>query len=122
MSQRQEFHSLDNPDDGVFPELALGLTACIFASEHAMILGVAITPGCIGTPYHHPEEHGGVLLGGRTIRSQGGEEIAVRKGDVWRTPGSVPHTLRAGPEGGCALDIFASPRPEYRNAGKGLAA
>ena len=51
---------------------------------------------------------------------QGGEEIAFSKGDFWRTPGGVPHTMRAG-EGGCrVLDIFAPPRDEYRKPGSGF--
>ncbi len=29
----------------------------------------------------------------RLAALQGGEEIPVRKGDFWRTPGGVPHTL-----------------------------
>jgi hypothetical protein len=46
----------------------------------------------------------------------------VKKGDFWRTPGNVPHTLRAGPEGARVLDIFSPPRPEYRKPGKGFGA
>jgi len=37
------------------------------------------------------------VLDGSAIRVQGGEEIEVKKGDLWRTPGNVPHTMRAGP-------------------------
>jgi quercetin dioxygenase-like cupin family protein len=43
---------------------------------------------------------------------QGGEEIAVKKGDFRRTPGNVPHTMRAGPERARVLDIVSPPRPE----------
>ena len=39
---------------------------------------------------------------------------------VWRAPGNVPHTMRAGPEGARVLDIFAPPRAEYRKAGSGF--
>ena len=37
-----------------------------------------------------------------------------------RTPGNVPHTMRAGPKGARVLDIFSPPRAEYKKAGKGL--
>ena len=56
-----------------------------------------------------------MVLEGSAIRLQGGEEISARKEDFWRTPGNVPHTMRAGPEGARVLDIFSPPRPEYRN-------
>ena len=101
MSQKAEYHNLDKPDDGLFRELAPGLTTRIFAGEQAMLSVVTIAPNAEGKMHHHPEEQWGVLLEGSAIRFQGGEEIPVKKGDFWRTPGNVPHTMRAGPEG-CA--------------------
>jgi quercetin dioxygenase-like cupin family protein len=61
-----------------------------------------------------------VLLEGSAIRYQGGEAIEVKKGDFWRTPGGVPHTMRAGADGARVLDIFAPPRSEYKKAGRGF--
>jgi len=122
MSQADEFHNLDAPVGGIHRELAPGLTTQIFPGEGAMLSVVTIAPGASGTLHHHPEEQWGVLLEGSAIRFQGDEEIAVRKGDFWRTPGGVPHTMRAGPEGCRVLDIFAPPRPEYRVPGSGFGA
>jgi len=122
MSQKAEFHNLQKPDDGLLRELAAGVTTRIFAGEHAMLSVVTIAPNAEGVMHHHPEEQWGVLLEGSAIRFQGGEEIAVRQGDFWRTPGNVPHTMRAGPEGARVLDIFSPPRPEYKKAGKGFGA
>jgi quercetin dioxygenase-like cupin family protein len=122
MSQASEFHNIDNPDDGLFRELGEGLTTRIFSGEHAMLSIVTIAPNCQGTLHHHPEEQWGVLLEGSAIRFQGDEEIQVKKGDFWRTPGGVPHTMRAGPDGARVLDIFSPPRPEYKKPGKGFAA
>ena len=119
-SQRAEFHNLDDASDGLLRELAPGLTTRIFAGEHAMLSVVEISPNAQGTLHHHPEEQWGVLLEGSAIRVQGGEEIEVRKGDFWRTPGHVPHTMRAGPEGARVLDIFSPPRAEYRKPGTGF--
>jgi quercetin dioxygenase-like cupin family protein len=120
MSQRAEFHSLDNPTDGLLRELAPGVSTRIFAGEQAMLSIVTIAPGAMGTMHHHPEEQWGVLIEGTAIRYQGGEEIAVKKGDFWRTPGNVPHTMKAGPEGARVLDIFSPPRAEYRKPGSGF--
>jgi len=122
MSQASEFHNIDNPNDGLFRELGEGLSTRIFSGEQAMLSIVTIAPNGHGTLHHHPEEQWGVLLEGSAIRVQGDEEIPVKKGDFWRTPGGVPHTMRAGSEGARVLDIFSPPRPEYRKPGKGFAA
>lgn len=120
MSQRDEFHSLDDLSDGLFRDLAPGLTTRIFPGDQAMLSIVDIEPNATGKVHHHPEEQWGVMLQGSGIRVQGDEEIPVKAGDFWRTPGNVPHTMRAGPDGARMLDIFAPPRPEYRVAGSGF--
>jgi quercetin dioxygenase-like cupin family protein len=120
MSQADEFHSVEDPSDGLFRELAPGLTTRIFAGEQAMLSVVTLAPNSEGLMHHHPEEQWGLLLEGTAIRYQGGEEIQVKKGDFWRTPGNVPHTMRAGPQGARVLDIFSPPRAEYKKAGSGF--
>ncbi len=97
MSQKQEFHNLDDASDGLFRELAPGLTTRIFSGEQAMLSVVTLAPHAQGTLHHHPEEQWGVLLEGSAIRVQGEEEIVVKKGDFWRTPGNVAahHARRA---------------------------
>jgi hypothetical protein len=79
MSQKAEYHNLDRPDDGLFRELAPGLTTRIFAGEHAMLSVVTIAPNAEGIMHHHPEEQWGVLLEGSAVRFQGAEEIPVKK-------------------------------------------
>jgi quercetin dioxygenase-like cupin family protein len=120
MSQRSEFHNLDDLSDGILRDLAPGLTARIFAGEQSMLSIVSFAPNSAGTLHNHPEEQWGVMLEGSGIRIQGGEAIPVKKGDFWRTPGNVPHTIRAGAEGARVLDIFSPPREEYRKAGSGF--
>jgi quercetin dioxygenase-like cupin family protein len=120
VSQNADFHNLDDLSDGLLRELGPGLSTRIFAGEHAMLSVVTIAPNAQGQLHHHPEEQWGVLLEGSAVRFQGAEEIPVTKGDFWRTPGNVPHTMRAGPEGARVLDIFSPPRPEYRKPGKGF--
>jgi quercetin dioxygenase-like cupin family protein len=120
MSQKSEFHNIDDVNDGLFRELGAGLVTRIFAGEQAMLSVVTIEPNAQGTLHHHPEEQWGLMLEGSAIRVQGDEEIPVKKGDFWRTPGHVPHTVRAGPDGARILDIFSPPRPEYRKVGKGF--
>lgn len=120
MSQAEHFHNLADITQGIARELAPGVTTRIFPGEQAMLSIVTIAPNGEGTMHSHPEEQWGVLLEGSAVRIQGGEEIAVKKGDFWRTPGGVPHTMRAGPEGCQVLDIFSPPREAYRVAGSGF--
>ncbi len=120
MSQADEFFNLDDQNQGLFRQLAPGLTTRIFAGDQAMLSVVAFEPNAEGTLHHHPEEQWGVMLEGDGIRTQGDEEIAVKAGDFWRTPGGVPHTLKAGANGARVLDVFSPPRAEYRKAGSGF--
>lgn len=115
-----EFFNLNDPAQGIQRELAPGITTRIFPGEQAMLSVVRIAPHAEGTLHHHPEEQWGVLLEGSAVRVQGDEEIAVERGDFWRTPGNVPHTMRAGPSGAVVLDVFSPPREEYRRPGSGF--
>ncbi len=119
MGKHPEFHNIDDRD-GIFRELAAGLTARIYVGDQAMLSIVTVAPNAEGKIHDHPEEQWGYLIEGTAIRSQGGTDIEVRAGDFWRTPGGVPHSLRAGPNGCRVLDIFSPPRDEYRKAGSGF--
>ncbi|MEM7429696.1 MAG: cupin domain-containing protein [Pseudomonadota bacterium] len=120
MSQKDEFFNLDDDTKGLFRELAPGLTTRIFAGEQAMLSVVSFEPNAEGTLHSHPEEQWGVMLEGDGLRTQGGEQIPVKAGDFWRTPGNVEHTLQAGPNGARVLDVFSPPRDEYRKPGSGF--
>ncbi len=112
-----EFFNVNDASTGIFRELAAGVTTRIHPGEQAMLSVVTIAPNGEGTMHSHPEEQWGLLLEGTAIRYQGGEAHNVKAGDFWRTPGNVPHTMKAGPEGCKVLDIFAPPREEYRKVG-----
>ena len=120
MSRRGEFYNLDRPDQGLRRELAPGLTARIFSGERSMLSVVTLEPFAAGEIHSHPQEQWGVLLEGDAVRIQDGEEIPVRAGDFWRTPGNVPHGIRAGANGAKILDVFSPPRAEYTQAGAGF--
>lgn len=122
MAAEENFFHLDDTTRGVVRNLAPGLSTRIFAGEQAMLSIVDIEPNAVGNEHAHPEEQWGVLLKGSGVRTQGGEEIAVKVGDFWRTPGGVVHAFRAGPEGARVLDIFSPPREEYRKSGSGYGA
>ena len=117
----ENFFNLSDPDQGIPRQLAEGFSTRVFPGEQAMLSLVTIEPNAAGSLHSHPEEQWGVLLEGEGVRTQDGVEVAVKKGDFWRTPGGVPHSFRAGPSGATVLDVFAPPREEYRQAGSGFA-
>ena len=112
--------SLANLDQGISRQLGEGISTRIFVGEQAMLSVVAIEPHASGTVHSHPQEQWGVLLEGECVRIQGDEEIAMKAGDFWHTPGGVPHSIRTGASRAVVLDIFAPPRDEYRKSGSGF--
>jgi len=116
----ENFFNLSDPDQGIPRQLAEGIATRVFPGEQAMLSLVTIEPNAEGRMHSHPEEQWGIMLEGEGVRVQDGVEVAVKKGDFWRTPGGVPHTFRAGPSGATVLDVFAPPREEYRQAGSGF--
>jgi len=121
MSQRDEFHNIDDTNSGIRRELGPGINTRIYTGEQAMLSIVTIAPNAKGELHRHPEEQWGLLLEGSGVRIQGDEQITVKKGDFWRTPGNTLHTFQAGPSGAQVLDIFSPPRPDYRKPGSGFA-
>jgi quercetin dioxygenase-like cupin family protein len=114
------FFNLYDMSQGIARELAAGITTRIFPGDQAMLSVVRLEPNAVGEMHSHPQEQWGVMLEGSVVRVQDGEEFQASAGDFWRTPGGVPHTVRAGPDGALILDIFAPPRDEYRTAGSGF--
>ena len=115
-----DFYNLSDLSMGIPRELTEGVSTRVFAGDQAMISIVTLEANAEGKIHAHPEEQWGVMLEGDGVRTQDGREVPVKAGDFWRTPGGVPHGLRAGPSGAKVLDIFAPPRAEYRKAGQGF--
>ena len=115
----EHFFNLHNESRGIHRSLAAGVTTRIFPGEQAMLSVVCIEAESESARHSHPEEQWGVLLEGSGVRIQDDIEHSVSAGDFWQTPGGVPHSFRAGPEGALVLDVFSPPRPEYRKPGFG---
>src|SRR2546427_432205 len=86
MDQAIDFHNVDDTSDGLFRELAPGVTTRMFSGERPMLSIVNFCPNAQWVVHHHPEEQWGVLLEGSAVRVQDGEEIPVNKGDFWLRP------------------------------------
>ena len=112
--------NLADDAQGIHRKLGEGITTRIFVGDNAMLSVVRIAPHSTGKVHSHPQEQWGILLEGECVRIQGGEEVAMKAGDFWHTPGDVPHGIRTGDVGAMVLDVFSPPREEYRKAGEGF--
>ena len=120
MSQKDFFHSIDDLDTGIKRVLGDGISTRIFCGEEAMLSVVTIEPNAKGKIHSHPQEQWGFLIEGSGTRIQGGEQIVIKKGDFWQTPGGVDHGIIGGPNGAKVLDVFSPPRDEYKTSGSGF--
>jgi len=85
--------NLHNETLGIPRILASGIQARVFVGQHVMLSVVKIEPNSVGTMHSHPEEQWGVLLEGECTRLQGNQAVTMKAGDLWHTPGGVPHAI-----------------------------
>ena len=120
MTQEIYFNNIYDLDSGIKRVLGDGISTRIFCGDQSMLSIVTIEPNAKGQIHSHPQEQWGFLIEGSGIRIQGGEEVVIKKGDFWQTPGGIDHGIIGGPEGAKALDIFSPPRDEYKKSGSGF--
>ena len=120
MSQENYFNNINDLDSGIKRVLGDGISTRIFCGDQSMLSIVTIEPNAKGQIHSHPQEQWGFLIEGSGIRIQDGEEIEIKKGDFWQTPGGIDHGIVGGPEGAKVLDIFSPPRDEYKKSGSGF--
>ena len=121
MAETQKWY-FKSRDDGIYRKLTDTISTNLFIGEKVMFSLAEIGPHTQPTIHSHEEEQWGILMEGECVRIQDGEEVAMRKGDFWCTPGNVPHGVRTGDRGAVILDVFSPPREAYLTAGEGLAA
>lgn len=120
MTQEIYFNNIYDLDSGIKRVLGDGISTRIFCGDQSMLSIVTIEPNAKGQIHSHPQEQWGFLIEGSGIRIQGGEEVVIKKGDFWQTPGGIDHGIIGGPEGAKILDIFSPPRDEYKKSGSGF--
>ena len=120
MSQENYFNNINDLDSGIKRVLGDGISTRIFCGDQSMLSIVTIEPNAKGQIHSHPQEQWGFLIEGSGIRIQDGEEIKIKQGDFWQTPGGIGHGIIGGPEGAKVLDIFSPPRDEYKKSGSGF--
>ena len=120
MSQEIYFNNINDLDSGIKRVLGDGISTRIFCGDQSMLSIVTIEPNAKGQIHSHPQEQWGFVIEGSGIRIQGGEEVVIKKGDFWQTPGGIDHGIIGGPEGAKVLDIVSPPRDEYKKSGSGF--
>lgn len=120
MTETIEVYSIDNPQGGITRKLAAGMHTQIFAGDKSMLSIVTVEPDAMGEMHQHPEEQWGLVLEGSATRYQGEIQFEIKKGDFYRTPPHVMHTMKAGSQGVRVLDIFAPIRDDYLKPGEGF--
>ena len=120
MSQENYFNNINDLDSGIKRVLGDGISTRIFCGDQSMLSIVTIEPNAKGQIHSHPQEQWGFLIEGSGIRIQDGQEIEIKKGDFWQTPGGIDHGIIGGVEGAKVLDVFSPPRDEYKKSGSGF--
>jgi quercetin dioxygenase-like cupin family protein len=95
-------------------EIFPGVHIFTAAGERMMLSLVEFAPGAVVQPHSHPHEQMGMLLEGELTFDIGGEVRTLRAGEMWRIPGGVVHSARAGDAPVKALDVFHPIREDYR--------
>lgn len=117
---KENFFNIYDMAQGIQRKLAEGVTTRVFVGDQAMLSVAKLEPNTSGELHSHPQEQWGICIEGDCVRIQAGEEIPVKAGDFWCTPGGVEHGIRAGANGAVVVDVFAPPRPEYTKPGEGF--
>ncbi len=101
-------------DFGPYIEICPGAkTRVIIGGDKLMFSFVEIDSGVMTTIHQHPEDQMGLILEGTFERHQGDQVQQLKSGEVFYTPGGVPHGGRAI-DGPCRiLDVFSPPRSTY---------
>ena len=81
--------------------------------ERMMLIEVTLEQGAVVPLHTHPHEQIGYLASGRLLWELGDERRELSAGDSWLVPSNVPHQVTAL-EPSVAIDIFSTPREEYR--------
>jgi quercetin dioxygenase-like cupin family protein len=94
-------------------EIFPGVHITAMGGEKMMISHVDLKPHSVVELHSHPHEQMGILIQGEMTFTIGDETKELKAGEMWRIPGNVPHTVKAGPNGAVAIDIFHPVREDY---------
>jgi quercetin dioxygenase-like cupin family protein len=93
----------------IFP----GVEIFTAAGQNVMLSLVEFEPDSEVVEHSHPHEQLGLLLEGELDFVIGDERQTLTAGAMWRIPGGVVHSVKAGRRGARALDVFNPVREDY---------
>lgn len=91
-----------------------GILARRVAGRDVEFVVAELDPGAVVKSHHHPQEQLGLVLEGALTFLIGTERRALKAGDTYEIPSSVPHEATAGPAGAVVIDIFAPTRADWQ--------
>ncbi len=94
-------------------ELVRGARARFFSGEKMMFSYIRLGPGAVLPRHSHHHEQMGYVIEGSFLLIADGEEVTLKKGDVYALQGGKQHEAVAGDDGALVLDVFSPPREEY---------
>lgn len=93
----------------VWPEV----TARRVEGEQLTFAVVELGPNALVPEHRHPNEQIGMVIRGRVTFTVGDETRDLAAGGTWRILGTVPHVVKAGPDGAVVIDVFAPIRSDW---------
>lgn len=91
-----------------------GVALRTFWGEKMLLTLIDLAPGAVIPPHSHPHEQVGTLVAGEMEMTVGDETRTVAAGVIYVVPGDVVHSVRVGPAGAQAVEVFAPVREEYK--------
>jgi quercetin dioxygenase-like cupin family protein len=81
--------------------------------ERLTLAVVELAPNALVPEHRHANEQCGLVIEGEMQFRIDDEARVLGPGGTWRIVGSVPHEVRAGPEGAVVVDVFAPGRDDW---------
>lgn len=90
-----------------------GVIARRVQGEQLTLAVVELEPDALVPEHRHANEQCGLVIEGEMHFRIADEQRVLGPGGTWRIVGSVPHEVRAGPQGAVVIDVFAPPRTDW---------
>jgi quercetin dioxygenase-like cupin family protein len=81
--------------------------------ERITLAIVELAAGAVIPEHRHAAEQLGILVSGSLTWDLDGEVREIGPGGTWRITSDRPHSVRAGPGGAVAIDVFTPVRSDW---------
>ena len=95
-------------------ELGPGGRTQTFWGENLLVSRTDFDPNVVVPEHKHPHEQFGVVLAGELTLTIAGEPLRLTAGEMYISPGNVPHSATAGPQGFEVVEVFSPVREDLQ--------